>query len=488
MKGITLVVMSICCVTLALSDMKIFNMDAANPVTNSWIGGNGQGSQTTVRNTSVKKSGSASVKWTYTLPGSPGGNYPTIEMAVPAGLRNWTGATSIGVWMYFDIATNKTDWTIQPNLQHPYPTGNDLGNWNVGTPGIAKKTWTYHEWPINSIGDISNLSHLRFYYHDGDWASVAVSNKVVIYLDEISAMGTLSSSTTYTYLTTQPGYDTDFQIFDTTYNEFVGYISPKYNYGRWTDIRGWRDPNDRNLLANGGGFYDHCMVWWTPPDLWSDGTSVSFAVDTNNGKVIQWHGSWANASPSFFSNITSQQITVTSTGLIVVKTDTKVTFNQATNSINGIWVEFGWLMNSFATTAIVHRNGYSGNAIVSMTAEDMSGSPAVHYFDGEVLNSNSGDYIVAYGGTTFNVAAALVPVTWDNSSTSYCRSWDTNGAIDQTDTIELHYYNPTNWYTEQSVTANESHRLVYYLVISALGQTRYDWVPSTSELAALFTN
>lgn len=89
--------------------------------------------------------------------------------------------------MLFDLNGAKDGWTIQPNLQHPWPTSDDLGNWNVGSYGIPANTWVWHEWTISGTLDLSTVSHLRFYYHDGDgWAPLAKDNNVDIYLDDIS--------------------------------------------------------------------------------------------------------------------------------------------------------------------------------------------------------------------------------------------------------------------------------------------------------------
>lgn len=169
----------------------LFDMEGTNPFTNMWIGGDGAGVQSTAISTSIAHLGSQSALMRYELPADPAGDFPTFEMAIPAGKNDWTGASVLSAWMYFDTTNNKDFWTIQPNIQHPWPTGTDLGNWNVGpNPGIPPATWVQHSWSLTSAGDISNVSHLRWFYHAGDgWAGVAKpggTNGIVdIYLDDI---------------------------------------------------------------------------------------------------------------------------------------------------------------------------------------------------------------------------------------------------------------------------------------------------------------
>ncbi|MFB3895282.1 MAG: hypothetical protein ACE14V_03165 [bacterium] len=273
----------------------------------------------------------------------------------------------------------------------------------------------------------------------------------------------------------------DFNITGFADGKFLGYVSPVSNKGRWTDIRGYGNPDTQNILDGGGGFYDHPVLWWGGSS-WDDGTCYSYTIDQSIGKIVSWHGKWRNASKGFDSEIISQKIAVNTTGMIIVRSDIKITFTQPSNNLNGLWVEFGWHMNDYSTTAIVRRSGYSSTSVVSITPMNMASQPASHYFDGQLLYTANGDYICGYGGTTYNVAVAYVPLGWDNGGTSYCRAWDTNGSIDQTDTMELHYYNPVNWSTYKSVTTGEVHRFSYYLVVSANGQKGYNWVPAISEL------
>ncbi|MFB3895281.1 MAG: hypothetical protein ACE14V_03160 [bacterium] len=176
----------------AFPKMIVFNGEGANPVTNSWING-GEGSQTTSIDSAIKLSGNSSIKWRYTLPVDPAGDYPTIEMAIPVNKQNWTGATTLGMWMYFDLTGTKTDWTIQPVLAHPYPTVDEMGNWNTGGTGITNNTWTWHEWVIPSGWSISNVSHMRIYYSANDgWAAIARSGNVDLYFDDIAVQGSLA--------------------------------------------------------------------------------------------------------------------------------------------------------------------------------------------------------------------------------------------------------------------------------------------------------
>ncbi|MCD6385388.1 hypothetical protein J7M23_06380, partial [Candidatus Sumerlaeota bacterium] len=174
------------CYSKALSKLIIFDMDSGDPVTNTWIGGNGQGVQTHTQSNQIVHNGRASLRWEYFLPEEPTNNYPVIEMAVPAGKNNWTGATRVGVWMYFDTTGTKTFWTIQPVICHPYPRVTELGSWNSGASGVPPKTWLYHEWHIPKDMNLSNVTHIRFYYHAGDgWAGIAQNRKVIIYLDDV---------------------------------------------------------------------------------------------------------------------------------------------------------------------------------------------------------------------------------------------------------------------------------------------------------------
>ncbi|MFB3895280.1 MAG: hypothetical protein ACE14V_03155 [bacterium] len=170
-------------ITPALANRVIFDVENIDPVTNSWIAGTGAGTQITERDVG------SFLKWTYTFGTTTADNYPTIELL--NGNKNWSGATSLGVWMYFDLTGPKTGWTIEPTIMSPSPTAHPLLNWNVGTTGVPNNTWVYHEWTgLDTIGNISNVSHLRFGYHAGDgWAELSKSNQVAIYLDDITLGG-----------------------------------------------------------------------------------------------------------------------------------------------------------------------------------------------------------------------------------------------------------------------------------------------------------
>ncbi|MCD6384288.1 hypothetical protein J7M23_00780, partial [Candidatus Sumerlaeota bacterium] len=428
--------------------------------------------------------GTASLRWEYTLPSVPANNYPTIEMAIPSGTSDWSGATKLGVWMYFDLSAPKTGWTIQPVLCHPYPTVRELGNWNAGPGGVPNDTWVYNEWDIPGELDLSNVSHLRFYYHAGDgWESVAESGKVVIYLDDIVVIGTIAEDKTLTILELDGG--TNLKIEGLNNHKFVGYIPLIGAYGRWTDIRGWSNPPEDNLVDGGGGFYDHPVVWFGGSN-WSDGSAfVGKNILTNNARIVEWQGTWnftGGASHNFDSKIVSQKILIRDDGLMIVRTEAQVDFNLSASDINNIYVEFGWHMNDYTNAIVVHRADSTTTTIVSTNDVDISGSPGTHHFDGEILDASKGDYICGYGGSTYNVSVALVPKGWDDTGQSYCRCWDTAGTGDITDTIELHYYNPQFFAIPKSVSNGESHTLIYYLLISPRGVTGYEWVPSLKEL------
>jgi len=197
MAKTTVVISAICLLVsfVAFADLTVFDMESGDPITNQWMGDGGTGTQTHAQSTDIAHGGSASCLWSYTLETVPAGHYPTTEMAVPAGKTDWTGGTQLSVWMYFDLTDTKTYWTIQPNLQHPWPTGDDIGNWDAGLAGVPAATWIEHSWDIdNPAWDLSNVSHLRFYYHAGDgWAGVAKDGKVDIYLDDITVIGAASA-------------------------------------------------------------------------------------------------------------------------------------------------------------------------------------------------------------------------------------------------------------------------------------------------------
>jgi len=172
------------------ADIEIFNMDGYDPVTGMWIAGDGQGTQSHSKDTTIFHNGAASLKWRYALPVDPNNDWPTIEMTIPESFKNWTGATDVGVWMYFDLTGTKLNWTIEPVLVHPYPTLDTLGNWDSGVTGVPAGTWTQHNWAIGSSLDISFVQYIRFTYHGGDgWAALAKSGNVDIYLDDISVVG-----------------------------------------------------------------------------------------------------------------------------------------------------------------------------------------------------------------------------------------------------------------------------------------------------------
>ncbi len=172
------------------ADIVIFNMDGYDPVTNMWIAGDGEGTQYHSQDTTIYHNGGGSLKWRYELPVDPSNDWPNIEVTVPEPFDDWTGASDLGVWMYFDLTDTKTSWTIEPVLVHPYPTLTSLGNWDSGVTGVPAETWYQHNWEIGSSLDISYVQYVRFCYHGGDgWAALAKSGNVDIYLDDISVVG-----------------------------------------------------------------------------------------------------------------------------------------------------------------------------------------------------------------------------------------------------------------------------------------------------------
>ncbi len=482
----TILILVIVCMATAsvYCDLLVFDMETSDPVTNTWIAGNGEGSQTHQLSSSIYYDGSYSLRWDYTLPSTPSGNYPTIEMSIPSADSNWTGATKLGVWMYFDLTGTKTYWTIQPVLCHPYPTVTELGNWNAGATGVPNETWIYHEWDISGVSDISDVSHLRFYYHAGDgWESLAKSGTVTIYLDDISVDRPEGSDKTLCI--TEPV--SECLRFEGAYNaEFVGSVYYVAHYGRWGDIRGWLNSSGTNIVSGGGAFYDHPICWHSSG--WSDGTYVTHSLVDDFGRMIEWNGEWAynDGTHNFSTQLVSQKIAILDDDILAVRTEGRLYHNQAASDIRMTYVEFGWGMDRYTTTAIVRRDGESSTNIVSTTPMDMTTAPATHYFDGQILYRSQGDYLCGYGGTTFNVSVALVPLGWDSSGQAYARAWDTNGIIDTTDTIELHYYNPVFAGTNKSVSAGESHTITYYALVSPVGVTGYDWVPSITDLEDAF--
>lgn len=138
-----LMVLSVISAIPAFATWTIIDGEYTNPVTGSWIGGDGNGVLTSSRDTDIFKNGAASIKWSYTFGATTLGNWPTIEIL--NGNKNWTGATSLGVWMYYDLTSTKYNWTIEPALMHPFPTDDVLGNWNSDPTGVPNNTWVWHE-------------------------------------------------------------------------------------------------------------------------------------------------------------------------------------------------------------------------------------------------------------------------------------------------------------------------------------------------------
>ena len=167
----------------------LFDMEEEDPVSDTHIGGNGQGTLIHFRDTTTFKNGNASLLWRYELPSSPTGNWPTIEMPIPYEKWNWRCATALGAWIYFDLAGTKYHWTIQPYLTSQGRIG--LGNWNVGTEGIPPQTWVYHEWEIDpGQHNLETITQLEFDFASGDgWEPLAIDGRIDIYLDDITVVG-----------------------------------------------------------------------------------------------------------------------------------------------------------------------------------------------------------------------------------------------------------------------------------------------------------
>ncbi|MCX7020192.1 MAG: hypothetical protein NTY46_14630 [Candidatus Sumerlaeota bacterium] len=178
----------------ACADMTLFDMEWGDPVTWQWIAGTpgvgGPGTQSHEVSSAQKHSGDFSLKWRYTFPTPVGDIWPVIEMTCGTGLNDWTGATGLGTWMYFDLTGAKTDWTIEPVITNPYPTITGLGNWNSGADGVPNNTWTQHVWSLSGVSPLAPVDHIRWQYHTGDgWQPISKSNNVDIYLDDIFLAG-----------------------------------------------------------------------------------------------------------------------------------------------------------------------------------------------------------------------------------------------------------------------------------------------------------
>ena len=163
-----------------------FTMEQGDPVTSAWIEGNGEGTLNHAQSINEAHSGSHSMLWRYKLPANPGGNWPTIEMEIPEGKRDWTEGRALKAWVYFKINGPKRFWTIQPHL-----TGvADLGNWNIGAGGVPANEWVEVSWDLSDVTSLDNVISLRWDFHDGDgWNEVAIDDIVEIYLDDISVTG-----------------------------------------------------------------------------------------------------------------------------------------------------------------------------------------------------------------------------------------------------------------------------------------------------------
>ena len=162
-----------------------FNFENDEGVHAYWIAGNGQGSLTMSRNTSIVKNGTYSEKWEYTLPPTPSGNWPMVDMRIPE--QNLTDLEKIGGWFYFDLTGPKPYWIINFTLLRRNNSAVDLGYWYEGIPGVPNKVWTYHEWSVSSGLDLEEVEYLRMSYHAGDsWQPVASGGKIPIYIDDIS--------------------------------------------------------------------------------------------------------------------------------------------------------------------------------------------------------------------------------------------------------------------------------------------------------------
>jgi len=174
----------------------LFEMEGQNPVTRSWV--QGQGTQSVQIDLERSKFGESSLLWRYELPPDPAGYYPKIEMDIPQGSRDWSRYDKIKAWVLFDITKVKTSWTIQPYIQSSNGTI-ELGNFHAGFDGIPPRKWVQFEWNLNRERDHSNISILGFYYHSGDgWSEVARDDGgkacVDIYLDHISLCQSLEST------------------------------------------------------------------------------------------------------------------------------------------------------------------------------------------------------------------------------------------------------------------------------------------------------
>ena len=63
------------------------------------------GTNTAYVDTTYGYSPSHALRWTYNfLPSGPGGDYPGWQINFPQ-LQDWSGATSLGAWIYLDMST-----------------------------------------------------------------------------------------------------------------------------------------------------------------------------------------------------------------------------------------------------------------------------------------------------------------------------------------------------------------------------------------------
>ena len=189
----------------------------------------GGSSQIVALDTTYAYAGSQSLMWRHVGPWT-GSTFMEWDIDYPS-IQNWTGATCISVWQFWDFETTGSSWgwTIQFGIRDTTSGSHDLGNWQESSTGAYAPDWhPYHTWykrnwpsptgPADLSGiDLSAVDRLYCYDHPGDFGdSTTADGSLTIWIDDIMIEGpTITPQIIPSFASLRPGKSQLFSVSGT---------------------------------------------------------------------------------------------------------------------------------------------------------------------------------------------------------------------------------------------------------------------------------
>jgi len=178
-----------------------------DPICSTRIQGDGSGVVTGNISTAQAFSGSQSALFHYDYFDDGSNNWPIVVFAVPPEAQDFSSATELSAWFYFDTIHRVDGWITDPAFVHPDP-GNPLAAQRITVSkhlawpaeyACPNKTWFELHWDI-SAAQVSDVTEVDFNINvnlasSGTWNNWGIANdtpvdgSIDIYIDNVSIRG-----------------------------------------------------------------------------------------------------------------------------------------------------------------------------------------------------------------------------------------------------------------------------------------------------------